>query len=83
MLNRENKITLGYKKKRQLIAAISSYVMDRKNGVRWDLRELQALNGNINYHKMVEGESITGVIEFLSRKFGVNINRMMKEDLSA
>lgn len=82
MLNRENKITLGYKKKRQLIAAISSYVMDRKNGIRWDLHELQALNGNINYHKMVEGDSIEGVIDFLSKKFGVNINRMMKEDLS-
>lgn len=83
MLNRENNITLGYRKKRQLIAAVSSYVMDRKNGVAWDLRELQALSGNLNYHRMVEGESVDGVISHLSQKFQVDIRKLMKEDLSA
>jgi len=81
MLNGENKITLGYKERRRLKAAISSYAMDRKNGVHWDVHELQVLAGQINYHKMIMGEEIDKVVEFLSQKHGVNIPQATKEDL--
>ena len=82
MLNQENNITLGWKKRRQLICAIYSYVMDRKRGISWEIHDLQALVGNINYHKMVEGDKIDQLISGLSGKYNVDIRQMIKQDLN-
>lgn len=83
MLNKDNNITVGYKKKRQFQAMISSYVMDRLHGQKWDKSDVQQMEGYRNYYKMVEGETIDKIIEHIGQKFNVDIVRLIKEDLRA
>lgn len=83
MLNKDNNITVGYKKKRQFQAMLSSYIMDRKRGQRWDKSDIQQMEGFRNYYRMVEGETIDKIIEHIGRKFNVDIVQLIKEDLRA
>lgn len=82
MLNKDNEITVGHKKKRQFQAMLSSYVMDRKNGIAWDKSDIQTMEGYRNYYRMVEREKIDGIVKHLSDKFGVDIVKAIKEDLA-
>lgn len=81
MLNKDNQITVGYKKKRQFQAMLASYVMDSKNGIPWDKNDIQVMEGYRNYYRMVEGEAIDRIVEHVGEKYGVNIVKMIKSDL--
>lgn len=81
MLNKDNEITVGYKKKKQFQAMLSSYIMDRKNGVVWDKSDIQTMDGYRNYYRMVEGDTIDKMVEHIGQKFGVNVVQMIKQDL--
>lgn len=82
MLGKENKLTVGHKKKRQFCAMLTNYVLDRKNGVQWDKHDVQIMDGYRNYYIMVEGrESIDGIVNHIGEKYNVDIIRMIKEDL--
>lgn len=83
MLNKDNKITVGYKKKRQFQAMLSSYVMDKQNGQQWDKSDIQTMEGYRNYYRMVEGDTIDKIVEHIGQKFGVDIVHLIKEDLRA
>ena len=81
VLNRENNITVGHKKKRQFQAMLSSYVLDRQNGNPWPLEDIQVLDGYRNYYRMVEGETIDRIVAHVGAKYGVDIVKHLKEDL--
>lgn len=81
MLNKDNEITVGYQKKRQFQAMLSSYVMDKKNGKDWNKSDIQTMEGYRNYYRMVEGETIDKMVDHLSKKFGVDIVGLIKADL--
>lgn len=81
MLNGNNEITVGYRKKKQFQAMLSSYIMDKQHGTEWDKSDIQAMEGYRNYYKMVEGESIDRMVEHIGRKFNVNVVQMIKNDL--
>ena len=82
MLNSKNEITVGHKKKRQFQAMLSSYVMDRKNGIRWDISDIQAMEGYRNYYRSVEKNTIDTMVKHIGEKFGVDIVSMIKKDLN-
>ena len=82
MLNANNEMTVGHKNKRRFQAMLSSYIMDRKNGRMWDVHDIQVMEGLRNYYRMIEGEPIDRIVEHIDQKFGVNVRRMIKEDLS-
>lgn len=81
MLNKDNQITVGSKRKRQFQAMLSNYVMDRRNGNPWSLEDIQVLEGHRNYYRMVEGETIDKIVAHVGEKYGVDIVRLIKEDL--
>ena len=81
MLNKDNKITVGSKRKRELKAAITSYVKDREHNVFWDLNDLQVLQGNIAYCRMVEPETTDKIIAKLNGKFNADVMGFLKVDL--
>lgn len=81
MLNKDNEITVGSKRKRQLKAEITSYIMDRKNGIFWELGDLQVLQGNISYVNMVEPDTMSKIISKYNEKFGVDLMADLKSDL--
>ena len=79
MLNSQNQITVGSKKKRRFEAALSSFVMDTKNGEVWPLEDVQRLEGLRSYYKMVEGETIDKIVAHIGKKYGVNVVALIKE----
>ena len=83
MLNKDNEITVGSKRKREFQAMLSNYVLDRQNGMPWSLEDVQILEGHRNYYRMVEGETIDKIVSHIGAKYGVNIVKMLKEDLRA
>lgn len=82
MLNKENEITVGHKKKRRLQAMLSSYIMDRRNGIFWELIDLQTMDGFLNYCRSVEKETIDRILEHINEKFGVDVVKLIRSDLS-
>ncbi len=83
MLNKDNQITVGHKKKRQFQAMLASYVMDKQNGKPWDVSDVQIMEGYRNYYRMVEGTSIDKLVEHIGNKFNVNIVELIRSDLKS
>ena len=83
MLNKDNSITIGHKNKQRFRAMISNYILDRKNGVTWDLHDVQVLRGHLNYYRMVERQYVDDVIAYNNEKYGVDVMKMINKDLSA
>lgn len=83
MLNGNNVITVGYKKKRQLQAMLTSFVLDKRNGIPWSKEDVMTMEGYRNYYRSVEGETIDGMVRHLSEKFGVDIVKLIKNELKA
>lgn len=81
MLNKDNQLTVGYKKKRQFQAMLSSYIMDKKNGISWDISDVQVMEGYRNYYRMVEGDTIDKMVEHIAHKFNVDVVEMIKNDI--
>lgn len=81
MLNKDNQITVGHKKKRQFQAMLASYAMDKIHGKQWDRTDIQVMDGYRAYYKMVEGDAIDRIVTHVGKKLGVDIMKMIKEDL--
>lgn len=81
MLNKDNEITIGHQKKKQFKAMICNYINDAKRGVQWDLSDVQVFRGLISYYIMVERGYIVHTIIEYNKKFGVNLMKMIHDDL--
>ncbi len=81
MLNADNQITIGHKRKRQFQAMLTSFVLDTKNGNYWEIGDVQQLDGFRNYYRMVERDTIDAIVKHLGDKFGVDIPKMIKQQL--
>jgi len=83
MLGKDNRITVGYRKKRQFKAMLHSFVMDTLSGKQWPLEDIQTMEGYRNYYRMIEGEMIDDLVNHIGEKLNVNVVKMIKEQLSA
>ena len=81
MLNKDNELTVGHKKKRQFQAALSNYVLDKLNGMPWSLEDVRVLDGQRNYYRMIEGETIDRIVAHIGAKYKVDIGKLIKEDM--
>lgn len=82
MLNKDNEITIGHQKKKTFKAMCCNYICDKKKGVNWDKHDVQVFAGLISYYRMIEKDYIDYVIKHNNEKFGVNIEALIKSDLS-
>ena len=78
MLNKDNEITVGSKNKRQFQCALVNYINDRRNGTPWALDDLQHLMGLYSYYRMVERETIDGIVAHINRKFNADVINDLK-----
>jgi len=83
MLNKENQITIGHKRKKEFKAMLDNYMRDRKSGTGWDYHDIQVLSGLISYYRMVEKEYINYLLRQYSDKHGADVEKCIKADLSA
>lgn len=81
MLNKDNEITIGHKKKRQFQSMLYNYITDRRNDVPWSKEDIQVMQGLYSYYRMVEKEPIDAIIAHINSKMDTNVLRMIKEDL--
>lgn len=81
MLNKDNEITIGHKKKRQFQSMLYNYITDKRNGVPWSKEDIQVMQGLYSYYHMVEKEPIDAIIAHINAKMDANVLRMIKEDL--
>ncbi|MBP5423895.1 MAG: RNA-directed DNA polymerase [Paludibacteraceae bacterium] len=82
MLNKDNDITIGWKKKQYFKAALCSFILDTKNKKYWDLGDVQHLRGQLSYYMMVEKEYFEKIIIQQNKKWNVNVKEMFKEYLN-
>lgn len=82
MLNKDNQITIGHKKKKQFKAMLDNYVRVKKSGRSWDTHDVQVISGLISYYRMIERDYIDYVIGSYSAKNGFDIMGAIKADLS-
>ena len=81
MLNKDNQITVGYQKKKQLQTMLRNFINDTKNGVAWDLHDVQVMDGLVNYYRMVEKQAIDAILKSVSEKHGVDVRAAIKAAL--
>lgn len=81
MLNKDNKITIGYQKKKIFKAMLFQFCNDYKNGSQWAIEDVQHLQGLKSYYEMVEGKTITDLVQSYSAKMNIDINEKIKEIL--
>lgn len=81
-INADNQITVGHENKRFMKAMLTNYIADKKSKTRrWDLQEIQQLQGKLNYFRQIEKEYFDSVLERLGQKFNIDIEKSIKEDI--
>jgi hypothetical protein len=83
MLNKDNEITIGHKKKKQFKAMLDNYTRVKKSGQSWELHDVQVLSGLISYYRMIERDYIDYVLNTYSDRNQLDILTSIKADLSA
>ena len=78
MLNANNDITVGYRNKKYFKAALSSFILDTKNGKPWELSDVNHLRGQLSYYTMIEPDYFNGIIKQQNKKWNVNVKEMFK-----
>lgn len=82
MLNADNKITVGSKRKKVLKTTLTLYVKDKKRGIAWSIDDIQHILGEYSFLQMVEGrESARKFVNGIIDKVGLDPIKSMKEDL--
>lgn len=81
MLNKDNQITVGYKKKRQFQSMMYNYINDKRNGVEWPKEDVMAMQGLYSYYRMIEPEVIDAIVHHTNEKLNVDVIRTIKADL--
>lgn len=81
MVNKDNQITIGHKKKKQFKAMINNYIVDKKNQINWSLSDVQHLNGVLSYYLMIENECINHIIKEYNCKYNVDFKELLTKDL--
>lgn len=83
MINKDNEITIGNKRKRQFEAMLFNYIMDKRNGIEWSKSDIQTMDGYRNYYRKVEEDTIDRIVKHIGDKFGVDVVSMIKSDLKS
>ena len=75
MLNKDNNITIGHKKKQQFRAMLYDFI---NNYNQWPIEKVQKTLGLIAYYKMIEPDYINYQINKYSKKYNIPIIEKMK-----
>lgn len=82
MLNKDNRMTIGYKKQRNIAAMIFNYLTAKQNGTPADLGFLQYLNGLIAYYKSVDEVGCNVLLNKYGKKFSCNVLESISKDIA-
>lgn len=80
MLNKDNEITVGHKKKRQFQSMLYNYITDKRKGISWPREDIQTMQGLHSYYRMVEPETIDAIVKHTNEKMETDVLRLIKDD---
>lgn len=72
MLNKDNKITVGYQRKKEFKAMLHNFIMDMKNNHPWDLNDVYHMLGLYSYYIVVEKNYFEELVGRMSERYGIN-----------
>ena len=86
ILNKDNNITVGSVSKKHFLRMMERFVMDYKQGIHWELNDIQTLEGLRSYYRMVEESTIDEMVKYVNRKFSdafyqIDIVKLIKQSL--
>lgn len=81
MLNKDNEITVGHKKKRQFQSMLYNYITDKRKGISWPREDIQTMQGLHSYYRMVEPETIDAIVKHTNEKMETDVLRLIKDNL--
>jgi len=81
-LNKDNNITVGWKKKNYFKSALCSFILDTKNKKYWDLGDVYHLRGQLSYYTMIEPEYFDKIVKQQNTKWNVDVKEMFKAYLN-
>lgn len=73
MCNKDNEITIGYKRKHQLKSIVHNYICDLDNNIEWTVQDLQWLLGNLSWLRNVEPEYFNGLMNYYTNKYNLDV----------
>lgn len=82
MLNKDNQITVGYRKNKIFKATIDTYFRDKQKGKKWSDEDLQSFQGNITWFKDVQPDTTKYIIQKYNAKYGLDLESCIKADLA-
>jgi len=81
MLNKDNNITLGHKKKQRIRAMIFNFLQDFTSGTNWSIMDVYELQGQISYLEHIEPAYTKAMVQKYEQKFNQNLKRCIKTAL--
>lgn len=81
ILNENNEITIGYKKKQAYRAMLSDYIKNRLNGNPVDIKEQQVLHGLLNYYSSIEPDYWKNAIDRYNKRHNIDLIAMLRESV--
>lgn len=82
VLNAENEITIGHKKKESFRGMLTDYIRTKATGGEWSLAEVQSMYGLYSYYSKIEPSFWERTINRMNYKYHCDIVQMMKSDIS-
>lgn len=81
MLNKDNNITIGHEKLKHFKAMVNNYILDYKNGRRWNLDDVYHLQGITSWYRSVEPDYIDYIIGQHNKKYSADFYGYIKDQL--
>lgn len=80
MCNKDNKITVGHKRKQLIKSTVYNYIIDKQGDIKWSKSDLQYLLGQLSWLRNVELEYYTGLMDYFKNKYNKDIwNSIIKD----
>ena len=79
VLNKENEITVGHKKKKRYKSSLFNFIMDSKNGIVHEPGVYQEILGKSSYYLSQEPEYFEAIHKMYNEKFNVDVIQMLKD----
>lgn len=80
MCNKDNKITVGHKRKQLIKSTVYNYIINKQDDIKWSKSDLQYLLGQLSWLRNVELEYYTGLMSYFKNKYNKDIwNSIIKD----
>lgn len=81
MLNKDNKLSVGHKKKHDIKVLVHNYCIDTINGIMWELDELYYIQGQLSWLQNVEPDYYKGILNYWRVKYHIDVAIRVAQDI--